>query len=179
MDSRGSNQVIKYFAYGSNMCSGRLRDRVPCDFVAVAKLTAYRLRFHKLSMKDGSSKGDAFYTGFATDEVWGVVFDVPASKKAVLDAFEGLGYGYEDVGVVVTLPTGERLPVRTYVADPEFIREGLGPYSWYKAYVLAGAVEHGLPLEYVAGAIESVVAREDPDRKRHAEETAKLQAWMK
>lgn len=139
-------QKIKYFAYGSNMCSGRLRERVPCDFVTIARLTAHQLRFHKLSKKDSSSKGDAFYTGVATDEVWGVVFDIPASKKTVLDAFEGLGYGYEDVEVVITLPTGEQLQVRTYVADPEYIREGLAPYTWYKAYVLAGAAEHGLPL---------------------------------
>ncbi len=148
METKGSNLIIKYFAYGSNMCSGRLRDRVPCEFVTVARLSGYQLRFHKLSKKDSSSKGNAFYTGVATDEVWGVVFEIPASKKAVLDAFEGLGYGYEDVGVMVN-----------------------------KAYVLAGAVEHGLPLEYVSGAIEAVVAREDPDKKRHAEETAKLQAW--
>ncbi len=177
METKGSNLIIKYFAYGSNMCSGRLRDRVPCEFVTVARLSGYQLRFHKLSKKDSSSKGNAFYTGVATDEVWGVVFEIPASKKAVLDAFEGLGYGYEDVGVMVTLLTGEQLQARTYVADPKFIREGLAPYSWYKAYVLAGAVEHGLPLEYVSGAIEAVVAREDPDKKRHAEETAKLQAW--
>lgn len=170
-------QKIKYFAYGSNMCSGRLRERVSCEFVTIARLTAYQLRVHKLSNKDGSSKGDAFYTGVATDGVWGVVFDIPTSKKTVLDAFEGLGYGYEDVEVVVTLPTGEQLQVRTYVADPKFIREGLAPYSWYMAYVLAGAVEHGLPMEYVAGAIESVVAKEDPDKKRHAEETTKLRAW--
>ena len=73
--------------------------------------------------------------------------------------------------------TGEQVQARTYVADPKFIREGLAPYSWYKAYVLAGAVEHGLPLEYVAGAIESVVATEDPDKQRNAQETTKLQAW--
>lgn len=159
------------------MCSGRLRERVPSDFVTIAKLTAHQLRFHKLSKKDSSSKGDAFYTGVATDVVWGVVYDIPDSKKAVLDGFEGRGYGYEDAGVMVTLPTGEPLQARTYLADPKFIREGLAPYSWYKAYVLAGAVEHALPLEYVAGAIESVFASEDPDEKRHAEETAKLVGW--
>jgi hypothetical protein len=168
---------IKYFAYGSNMCSGRLRDRVPCEFVAIAKLTGHQLRFHKLSKKDHSSKCDAFSTGVATDEVWGVVYDIPASKKPVLNAFEGLGYGYDDAEVVVILATGEEMPARTYVAAPKYIREGLAPYTWYKAYVQAGAVEHGLPPEYVAARIEPIVAAADPDRERHDEETAKLHAW--
>jgi gamma-glutamylcyclotransferase len=53
---------MRYFAYGSNMCSGRLRARVTCDFVTTAKLAGYQLRFHKLS-RDGSSKCDAFRTG--------------------------------------------------------------------------------------------------------------------
>ena len=170
-------QKIKYFAYGSNLCTGRLRERVPYEFVTIAKLTGHQLRFHKLSKKDKSSKGDAFHTGVATDEVWGVVFDIPASKKTVLDAFEGLGYGYQDAEVQVVTPTGEQLHVRTYIADPGSIRPKLAPYSWYKAYVLAGAVEHGLPPGYIAAAIESVVALQDPDNKRHAEETAKLRSW--
>jgi gamma-glutamylcyclotransferase len=170
-------QEIKYFAYGSNLCTGRLRERVPCEFVTIAKLPCHQLRFHKLSKKDRSSKGDAFHTGVATDEVWGVVFKIPAFKKTVLDGFEGLGYGYQDAEVVVITPTGEPLHVRTYVADPGFICEKLAPYSWYMAYVLAGAIEHGLPPGYIAGAIESVAALEDPDNKRHAEETTKLRGW--
>lgn len=52
---------VKYFAYGSNMCSGRLSERVSCTFVAVARLAGHQLRFHKVS-KDGSSKCDAFHT---------------------------------------------------------------------------------------------------------------------
>jgi hypothetical protein len=170
-------EKIKYFAYGSNMCSGRLRDRVPCSFVTIAKLACHQLRFHKLSKKDGSSKGDAFHTGIPEDLVWGVVFDIPTSKKADLDRFEGLGYGYHDPEVMVTLPNSNQLLVQTYIADPESIREGVAPYSWYKAYVEAGAVEHELPRGYVERVIMSVVTTEDPDKRRHAKETAKLEAW--
>jgi hypothetical protein len=130
-----------------------------------------------LSKKDGSSKADAFYTGVPEDGVRGVVFEIPASKKADLDAYEGLGYGYQDSEVVVTLPNSDQLSVQTYIADPKFIRESLAPYTWYKAYVQAGAVEHGLPREYIATAITSVAATEDPDKERHARETANLKAW--
>jgi gamma-glutamylcyclotransferase len=168
---------FKYFAYGSNMCSGRLGVRVPCEFVTIAKLAGHQLRFHKLSSKDGSSKCDIFYTDVEAHTVWGVVYDIPESEKGQLDRLEGLGRGYEDLKVLVTLPNGEQLPAQTYVADPRFIREGLAPYSWYKAWVQAGATEHGLPQQYVVEAITSVVTTVDPDKKRHAEQIAALQAW--
>ncbi|MGJ4925984.1 gamma-glutamylcyclotransferase family protein [Bradyrhizobium sp. HKCCYLS2038] len=167
---------FKYFAYGSNMCSGRLRDRVPCEFVSIAKLAGYQLRFRKRS-KDQSSKCDIAYTGEEAHFVWGVVYDIPVSKKVDLDGFEGLGSGYDDLEVSVILSNGDQLTVQTYVADPQAIREGLVPYSWYKAYVQAGATEYGLPEQYIAESITPVATAEDPNRKRHAEETAKLRAW--
>lgn len=46
-------QQIKYFAYGSNMCSGRLCARISCRFVATARLVGHQLLFH----------GDAFGAG--------------------------------------------------------------------------------------------------------------------
>jgi gamma-glutamylcyclotransferase len=58
-----------YFAYGSNMCTGRLRapDRVPtAEFVRIARVPQHLLRFHKLSKKDCSAKADAYLTGYAT-----------------------------------------------------------------------------------------------------------------
>jgi len=65
----------------------------------------------------------------------------------------------------------------TYVARPESVREGMAPYSWYKAYVLTGATEYELPQQYVSEAIASVPATDDPDSGRHAKEMAKLEAW--
>ncbi|WP_354115951.1 gamma-glutamylcyclotransferase family protein [Bradyrhizobium sp. LA7.1] len=165
---------FKYFAYGSNMCSGRLRDRVPCEFITVAKLAGHQLRFHKLSEKDHSSKCDIFRTGDEAHTVWGVVYDIPVSEKAELDRFEGVRNGYEDLEVRITLPNGDQLSAQTYVADPDYIREGLAPYSWYKAYVQAGASEHGLPQQYVAEAIAPVNATKDPDPVREAKELGRL-----
>jgi gamma-glutamylcyclotransferase len=43
---------------------------------------------------------------------------------------------------------------------------GLPPYSWYKALVLAGARQHGLPVDYVA-MLEAVIAVQDGDAARH------------
>jgi cation transport regulator ChaC len=168
---------LKYFAYGSNMCSGRLRDRVSCTFVAVAKLVGYQLHFHKVS-KDGSSKCDAFHTGSESDIVWGVLFDIPAAEKTELDRYEGRGKGYDDTQVVVERADGAQMQAYTYVAATDSIKE-LPPYTWYKAFVEAGAQEHRLPQEYVTHAIRAVDAVQDSDRGRHERETGRLEALKK
>jgi len=168
-------QKIKYFAYGSNMCSGRLGARVSCTFAGVAKLVGHQLRFHKIS-KDGSAKCDAFRTGSDDDAIWGAVYDIPASEKPKLDREEGLGRGYEDAQIVVELADGTRLVAVTYVAAADAVRNGVRPFTWYKAYVEAGAEEHRLPEHYVA-AIRSVQAVQDTDRARHEAQSVQLQQW--
>jgi hypothetical protein len=61
---------------------------------------------------------------------------------------------------------GNRRKVLTYIAAPDYIDDRLKPYGWYKQFVLAGALEHGLPSDYIAERIESVEATDDPDKKR-------------
>lgn len=90
-----------YFAYGSNICTGRLRSRVPSAKPArVAKLLNHSLRFHKRST-DGSCKGDAYFTGEKRDVVWGVIFTIDPREKADLDRAEGLGRGYAEAQITV------------------------------------------------------------------------------
>ena len=119
---------LKCFAYGSNLCSIRLRERTPsASLVAVAKLEGHVLRFHKVS-KDGSGKCNAFATGNSTDYIWGAVFDIDSSDEDRLDRAEGLGYGYERKSVDVESTVG-RISVFTYVASGvEAIRSDLRPY---------------------------------------------------
>ncbi|WLB57433.1 gamma-glutamylcyclotransferase family protein [Bradyrhizobium japonicum] len=168
-------QQIKYFAYGSNMCSGRLGARISCTFVTIGKLVGHQLRFHKLS-KDGSAKCDALRTGSDSDAMWGVVYDIPASEKPKLDREEGLGKGYEDAQIVVELADGTRLEAVTYVAAADAVRKGVRPFTWYKAYVEAGAEEHSLPEDYIA-AIRSVEAVQDSDGTRHEAQSFQLEQW--
>jgi hypothetical protein len=64
-----------YFAYGSNMSSGRLRPgAVPAG---AARLEGYRLRCNKRG-RDGSGKAEA----------WGVLFWLPDPDWEALDRFE-------------------------------------------------------------------------------------------
>ena len=59
---------------------------------------------------------------------------------------------------------GESVTVSIYYASN--IDPARKPYTWYKALVVAGAKEHGLPASYIAG-LETAEASEDPDRTRH------------
>ncbi len=160
-----------YFAYGSNMCIGRLRKRVPsAQFVRAAKLSEHSFRFHKRS-KDKSAKADAFYTGRPEDTVFGVVFEFDPGHKPGLDEAEGLGQGYVEKDVTVIDKDNREHEVFTYVADQAHIVADLPPYSWYTRFVIEGALQHGLPTDYIAR-IEAVPDTDDPDKKRDAENRA-------
>lgn len=158
---------LLYFAYGSNMSSKRLRQRVPsAEPVNTATLSHHSLEFHKAS-KDGSAKCNAFETGNCEDCVIGVVFDIHHADKANLDHAEGLGFGYDIKQVVINSASGRSFKAFTYYATD--INPSLLPYHWYRQHVLIGAREHGLPDDYIEtiSLIESV---DDPDLERSIRE---------
>lgn len=158
---------ILYFAYGSNLYTPRLRFRVPdCRHLGIATLRRHQLRFHKRSI-DGSAKCDAFQTIFDDDFVLGALFEIPESQKGALDRAEGLGGGYLEKSVTVE-GTGGVTEAVTYVADQSAITTSLQPYGWYRDFVLRGAAEHRLPLDYVRRFIE-VPWFNDPDQSRDRE----------
>jgi hypothetical protein len=160
-----------YFAYGSNMCTGRLIRRVPsAKVVGVARLSNHALRFHNRG-SDGSAKADAFFTGEPEDVVWGVLFTLDAAEEWRLDEAEGLGRGCSKTVITVDLRGGERPRAVMYAARRDYIEPSLRPYSWYKRFVLEGSREHSLPPDYIAP-IEAIQAI-DPDRDGDA---AKLPA---
>ena len=155
---------LHYFSYGSNMSIKRLRARAPSvERVAVAMLEGHALKFHKLSLVDGSAKCDAAETGNPGDLVHGVVFRISPLEKARLDRAEGLGVGYKEKIVSVRLADGSTMEAFTYYAIR--IEPGLKPLDWYKAHVLVGARENRLPPEYTR-MIEAVQCVQDADTLR-------------
>ena len=151
-----------YFAYGSNMSSARIRARVgACPALGVAWLERFELRFHKLG-RDGSGKCDVHHTGCPGHRVHGALFHLDAWQQARLDEFEGTGY--ERRRLHVGHPEGTRT-AWVYVARSTHVAARLRPFDWYKALVVNGAREHGLPRVYV-DALESVRAMPDPDTDR-------------
>lgn len=155
---------MKYFAYGSNMFSALLKDRVPsAEKYAIAALKGHVLKFHKIS-KDGSGKCDAFETKSLEDIVYGVLFEISENGKQDLERKEGLGYGYEEKYVYVNLLDEER-EIRAFTYYATNINDSLKPYHWYKDFVVSGARENNLPKDYIK-LLERKESIDDPDKSR-------------
>jgi hypothetical protein len=158
---------ILYFAYGSNMSSPRLRSRIP-DAVRIggAYLDGWVLRFHKPSI-DGSGKATILPVTGDHARVWGVIWSLSESGQEALDEIEGPGY--ERMNLLVVDDDGMTQRVVSYCAvecDPT-----LTPYGWYREHAVRGAIEAGLPADYIMR-MRSVATAEDPDPDRATRELA-------
>ena len=155
---------MKYFAYGSNMCSLLLKDRVPsAEKYAIAAFKGHVLKFHKIS-RDGSGKCDAFETKSPEDIVYGVLFEISENEKQDLDRKEGLGAGYEEKYVYVNLLDEER-GIRAFTYYATKIDDSLKPYNWYKKTVVSGARENNLSKDYIK-LLEREESIDDSDKSR-------------
>lgn len=164
-----TDDVLYYFAYGSNLLSARLRGRVPsARFESTAALSGHVLRFNKRGA-DGSAKCN-IVPGGESDAVHGVIWRIAAAEKAALDAVEGPAYF---CWWRVLPAAGRDYPAFTYVARPGMTTEDRLPYDWYRALVVAGAREHQLPPEYRDG-LHAVSDQPDPDPDRAGRNRAVL-----
>jgi hypothetical protein len=166
--SRTKHSLV-YFAYGSNMLLERLRKRVAsARKVGIAYVEGSVLRWHKRG-RDRSGKCDIVETRAREDVVWGVLFDIFPGELSGLCKAEA---GYELREVAVRAEGGPRTAI-TYSAPLENTDPTLQPFGWYKALVVAGAQEHGLPGRYV-GRLQTVAAIADSDVVRAERMTALL-----
>lgn len=150
------------FAYGSNMPTARITARCPSARVlGIAELRGHELRWHKISI-DGSGKCDIVPSVAPNASVFGVLYEIAAGEKAALDRAESKGSGYEEIAVDV-VSDGKPLKAKAYRATKT--DSARRPYTWYRALVLAGAREHGLPTSYVSQ-LEAVSADADADKAR-------------
>ncbi len=156
-----------YFAFGSNLSSARLLERIPqASKHCVATLHRHQLCWHKKG-QDLSGKCDIAFTGDPGDIVYGVVYLMTHDDKLELDVYEGAGIGYERREIQVTALHGEVIDVFTYFALK--IDRRRQPYHWYKEHVLRGALEHEFPSHYVEH-IERTRSIDDHDDQRHLRE---------
>lgn len=133
-------------------------------YYGIGFIEGYSLKFHKLS-KDASGKANAYYTGKKEDCIWGVIGEIDEKDKTVLDRFEGLGKGYNEKIIEVSLDEKSKTDTNIYIADREFINDDLVPYDWYREYVLKGAIENSLPKEYIKS-IRAIKSCKDENSKR-------------
>ena len=161
--------MMKYFAYGSNMSTTRLRQRTPsAKRIGTFILIDHELRFHKPS-RDGSGKCDVYQTDNPQSQVFGALFDIDKKEKPALDFAESLGVGYGEKVVKVVSASGEEYEATTYYALN--IAPSLKPFSWYLNHVIIGALETQVPISYLKG-IEATESIEDDDLIRDKLERA-------
>lgn len=137
-----SHRDSYYFAYGSNMKSEHLRNRIG-DFATciIGRVPDIRFLFNKKS-SDGTAKANIVQD--PDYEVWGVVYGVTPEQLKRLDQIE---IGYERRAVNVRLSDGSTIRAETYCSARPV--DDLLPYEWYKRLVVDGAIENSLPTEYV------------------------------
>lgn len=133
-----------YIAYGSNLLTARLRQRIG-DFavLGVVKLEGWRIHYNKIGA-DGSGK--CSLDSVPGETSWGVAYRFSATAKKVLDEIEGVGKGYD----TANLCNEQFGQCYLYLAAPDHIDRNLAPYSWYQTLVVEGAKEYGLPDDYVS-----------------------------
>lgn len=152
------------------MFSRKVQDVAPSAIaIDIGFVQGRRFTFGKVS-RDGSGKCDIEATNNPNNRVYGVLYKINVKDKSSLNNAEGLGTGYSEANVQVATSTGNH-PAATYVAS--YKEAMLRPYQWYKALVIAGAVEHGLPNEYVEW-LRTFEAQPDSNGARRAEREALL-----
>lgn len=118
--------------------------------------------------RQGSEHADMLKTDVANDRVYGVVFSIAREDEASLDTKEGYATdsktGYDKVTVTVVTPRGTQ-DVIAYIAR---VTQPSVPFHWYKAFVVAGAVEHNLPAPYVEW-LRTFPSQPDGDAARRTE----------
>ena len=139
-----------YFAYGSNMQTATFCGRRGIEFVRAVAVRApgWRLMLDKPPLLP---IGESFanIVPDAAAEVLGVAYQVPVPAIKVIDLTEGVMIGnYERRTIgVIELASGTALDAFTLVSERH--DQSLLPSTRYMALLIEGALEHGLPAEYV------------------------------
>ncbi len=148
-----------YFAYGSNLCAARLRERAPSALArGAAHAPGFALRLDKRGA-DGTARANIHPAPGGV--VWGAVYALEPGDWARLDACEP---DYVRIEIEVMLcasglaarseakpsedRTGERALAQTYRSD-RLAAEAVAA-GWYKRLIVDGARAHALPADWCA-----------------------------
>lgn len=173
---------MKYFAYGEKMFSAQLYEIVPnAQCLGVVKIMGYKLSFHNRGAQDPSGKCNIVPVTDPNCEVYGVLYEIPASERYLLDKDQSLGLGTQEVTIKVFpnnkdgLISPKGVYASTYIAHKDNIFEDLVPYSWYKELIVSGAKEHQLPADYIHR-LEQFSSTPDPNVHRATKQKRYLES---
>lgn len=171
-DKEKSMSRFLYFAYGSNLLTGRLADTDRCPsarYHAAAYIDDLEIEFSKESREDGSGK--ATLVPSHGHRLYGVVYKVELSELETLNRVES-GYDLKNDFKVFLLDMDTPLTVKTYIAPEQSRKPGLKPFDWYLALIVAGAIEHGFPQAEIS-AYQNMEFRTDKEEENKSK-TLKL-----
>lgn len=146
-----------YFAYGSNMNSSRLCERLSRAGQALlgrrhGSLAGYRLTFDKVSSQQ-AWVGYANIVPDARSHVEGTLNAMSAQALETLDAVELVPHHYQRVLLPVRdAASGQIVQAHAYIANPRMVRQNLKPTRDYIDHLLAAA--DVLPPGYLAGLMQ-------------------------
>ncbi len=145
--------AVRYFAYGSNMQDETFRRRRGIEPLSAVsgELAGWRLVVDKPPLVP---MGESFATIVPdpTATVYGVLYEITEKGLARVDLTEGVQLGvYERIEVAVRpLDQEEGAAVNAFTLTSGERDPSMQPSERYMALMIDGAVEHGLPDEYVA-----------------------------
>jgi len=140
--------LIRYLGYGSNMNRGIFENRRGMHPVQArpAVLENYKICFN-LPIGRGE-RGVANLEFYEGARVWGVLYLITTDEAEHLDRSEGVpSGGYRRIPVSVSVDDGKEIEAFTY--QSEKISRGRKPSPRYIALLIEGAVQHGLPPDYI------------------------------
>ena len=153
-DVRYTSRRVWYFAYGSNMQGDTLRGRRGIAFrrAVAVRAPGWRVVFDKPPL---FSIGEAFANIVPEDDAaaLGVAFQISDDDLAHIELSEGVllgNYRRVELGIAPLTPCVDPPAIAVSLAS-ERRDASLRPSTRYMALVVAGALEHGLPADYIAG----------------------------
>jgi cation transport regulator ChaC len=142
------SDLIWYLGYGSNMNRAIFEGRRGIRPIEArpALLENYRLCFN-LPIGRGE-RGVANLELHEGARTWGVLYHITTEQAAHLDRTEGVPRGgYRRIPVSVIVHGGEKIEAFTYQSDKN--SPGRKPSPRYINLLIVGAVQHGLPAQYL------------------------------
>lgn len=135
------NQMMYYFAYGSNMSKEQMTNRgVSIDTAVRCELPGYRFLYNKESI-DGSSKANIKKEEGSV--VHGVCFLIDQESFEKLKDVEK---GYTTLKITANDSDMNVVQAETFISDKIWNHD---PKKYYVEIIVKGATEYNLPEDYI------------------------------
>lgn len=143
-----NKKIHNVFVYGSNLNPMRLQTRIRNwdSSYQIASLPGYELRFNMFAEQQ---RVGANIVPHPTRRVRGIIIQLDDTDLIELDKYEGHPILYKRVEVKVEIDHASIIETYAYVAQPQWITEGLLPTDDYLEHIINGASVCGLPADYI------------------------------